>query len=116
MLHSDRPKLVSEEHLKAWLIKVARNKTKNHIRYNVKRKTVALDEAAITKYNFDSGNIEIFDSLSALKPIDKDIILLYFYEGFSLKEIGYIIGIAEAAATKRMQRAKLKLKLFLEEG
>ena len=114
-LHSDRPKLVSQEHLKAWLIRVARNKTKNHIRNNAKRKTIPLDETMIAKCNFDSGNIGILEGLSTLKPIDRDIVFLHFYEGFSVKEIGDIVGKGAEAIFKRLQRAKQKMKVFLEE-
>ena len=43
-------------------------------------------------------------------------VLLYFYEGYSMKEIGEMLNITEAAVSGRLQKAKQKLRQELEGG
>ena len=114
-LKEKSPDIASEEHLKAWLIKVAINKCKNLRKSSAWRKNVPLDESIIHRYNFDEGNIEITECLYKLKPLDRDIIFLHYYEGFSAKEVGKIVGKREEAVFKRLERGREKLKKFLEE-
>jgi len=114
-LHGKKPKIFGEEHLKAWLIKAAVNKSKNQLKSAIRKRNVPLDEAVIAKYDLDSTNIDVLESIARLKPIDRNIIFLYYYEGFSAKETGDIIGKKEDAVFTRLKRAREKLKFFLEE-
>jgi len=111
-----KPKIINEEHLKAWLIRVAINKCKNLKKSASLRKNIPLDETTVHKYNFDESNIEVMECIQRLKPLDRDIIFLHYYEGFSAKEIGNIIEKKETSIFKRLERARDKLKGFLEEG
>ena len=51
-----------------------------------------------------------------LKPKYMEAVLLYFYEGYSMKEIGQMLNITEAAVSGRLQKAKQKLRQELEGG
>ncbi|MFQ7174305.1 MAG: RNA polymerase sigma factor [Thomasclavelia ramosa] len=42
------------------------------------------------------------------------MIHLYYYEGYSVKEISVILKISEAAVKQRLKRARTKLKIELE--
>ena len=108
-----QPKIESEEHLKAWLIRVAINKCKNLHKATSRRKNVAFDEGLAASYNFDSNDIEMLDCLDRLKPLEKDILFLHYYEKYSAKEIGEIVGKKESAIFKKLQRTREKLKEFL---
>ncbi|MCL2822027.1 MAG: sigma-70 family RNA polymerase sigma factor [Firmicutes bacterium] len=114
-LHKNRPALASQDHLKAWLIKVATNKAKNHLRYNTKKRTLPLDENIIAKYDLDSDNADLLNAISKLKPVDKNIVFLYYYDGQSTKQIAKLLNKNENAISKRLQRVKQKLKMMLEE-
>ena len=49
-----------------------------------------------------------------LAPKYKGVIHLYYYEGYSVKEISVILKISEAAVKQRLKRARTKLKIELE--
>ena len=51
-----------------------------------------------------------------LKPKYMEAVLLYFYEGYSMKEIGEMLNITEAAVSDRIRKAKQKLRQELEGG
>ena len=110
-----KPAIRDEAHLKLWLIKVAVNKCKNLLKSAARRKNAVLDESIATACNFDSGNIKVLEYLDTLKPTDKNIIFLHYFEGYSTKEISEIIGKKEIAVRVKLTRARQKLKLFLEK-
>ncbi len=49
-------------------------------------------------------------SLSGLMESHREVLLLYYYQGFTLKEIGEFIGKSEDAIRKQVDRALKKLK------
>lgn len=52
-------------------------------------------------------------ALSALKPADRDAVLLRFLEGHTLAETGALLGVTEDAARMRCARALEKLRRYL---
>ncbi len=50
------------------------------------------------------------DGLAALSEKDREAVLLRFYRGLSVKEVGVVTGIAPAAAQKRIDRALERLR------
>lgn len=53
------------------------------------------------------------EALSALSDSDRETLLLRFYRSLSVGEIGHALGIATAAAQKRLDRATERLRLQL---
>ena len=45
----------------------------------------------------------------------KSVVILYYIEGYSVREVVDMISISEAAVKKRLQRAREKLRL-MDEG
>lgn len=43
------------------------------------------------------------------------VVTLFYYEGFSIREISGILGIREAAVKTRLSRARARLRLLLRE-
>lgn len=103
----------SEEHLKAWIIRVAINKSINYLKSN-RKKVLSLDENidVAGKQNFDRDEIE---ELQSLPRFDRSVIYLYYYEGYSIKEIAKITGKSANSINIRLFRAREKLKTLLEE-
>lgn len=52
-------------------------------------------------------------ALSALRPADRELILLRFLEGLSLSETGAALGLSEDAARMRVTRAVEKMRRYL---
>lgn len=98
--------------LKAWLIRVTINKSKDFLRAKKRR------EAVTGKFEPSAPQSEytdVFEALSRLPERDRNAVYLHYYEGYTAREIAGLLGGSERAVTKRICRAREKLKRFLEE-
>lgn len=59
---------------------------------------------------------EIRDAIRALPPEQRDAVILYFYNGFRIKEIAQMTGAKEATVKSRLHQAVGKLKKSLYGG
>ena len=103
---------VSDENCKAWLIRVTINLSKNLIRSGWFTKRAELDENISCESKEDT---ELLESVLSLPPKYRVIIHLYYYEGYSVKEIADITGATVTAVTTRLARAREKLKVLLQK-
>jgi len=107
-----RPPFEDEKYLKAWLIRVTANKSRDFLRAAKKRKTVPLESVACY---LTERQAEKLDEIRELPEKDRNIIYLFYYEGYTAKEIAEIIGKKEKAVLMRLNRAREKLKHLLED-
>lgn len=103
------PSLIGQQ-LKAWLIRVTINKSKDYLRANKRRHS-----ALFSPIEPQSEHDEVFEELEKLSERDRNALYLHYYEGYTAQEIADIIGGNERAVTKRIGRAREKLKHLLEE-
>lgn len=107
------PKFESEEHEKAWLIRVTINLTKNINNSAWNRKIVTLDE----NIEFETKEQEdIFSSVCSLPKDYKTVIYLSYYEGYKVKEIAEILKKSEGTIKTWLFRARQMLKEEIEGG
>ncbi|MGN0441509.1 MAG: RNA polymerase sigma factor [Acutalibacteraceae bacterium] len=100
-------------HIKAWLIKVTVNKCidfKKSARY---RTTVTLDEQTA---RYDSEELGVMDEIFKLPEEERNIIYLYYYEGYTIAEIAQILGKKQNTVNSKLQRARKKLQSLLKKG
>ena len=102
----------SPEHEKAWLIRVAINKSINAAKRGARRRTVGIDNLPLSRRGEET---QLDEELARLSADDRQVIYLHYYEGYSAKEIAQFMQINENAVHKRLSRARAKLKKFLEE-
>lgn len=102
-----------EDHLKAWLIRVAINKSKDVLKSS-RRKVLSLDERIASSATYENG--EPFEALEQLPAFDRTVIYLFYYEGYSTKEIADMTGKTRNAINIRLSRVRETLKSMLEEG
>ena len=50
------------------------------------------------------------DTLMSLNAKDKEVLILYYIEGYSCREIADILKITESAVKKKLERARKRLK------
>jgi len=102
----------SENHEKNWLIRVAINecKDKNKHWWNKKRDT----DFDISQLAVSENDKEIYKALlSELQKLPdkyKSVLILYYYEGYSSKEIAEILKVKEATVRTHMKRGREILK------
>lgn len=102
-----------DEHIKRWLIRVAVNECKNVWKSFWHRNIVSFDELEKEPEYSDEGVSEIFSEIMKLPKKYSVVIHLYYYEGYSVKEISQILSISESNVQIRLMRARNKLKEML---
>ena len=107
------PEFNSEEHRKAWLIKVSANISKNMLLFRIKRDAVNIEE--IKDIGIQESDREVFEIIMGLPSKYKIVLTLYYVEGYKCKEIAEIINISEDAVRKRLQKGREMLKKEMEE-
>ena len=108
------PKFESEEHEKAWLIRVTINCSKNLLKSGFLKNTSELKEDITfeTKERHD-----IYYAVQRLPLKYRTIIYLYYYyEDYKINQISKIIRVNENTVKSRLARARQKLKQDLEGG
>ena len=109
-----RPVFESDEHEKAWLLRVAGNLCKNRLKYNRLRQTDELREELIAEQREDLSFI--CDAVQALPVQYREVIHLFYREGYSTREISQILGRKEATIRSDLSRGRGKLKELLKEA
>ena len=104
----------SEEHLKAWLIRVTVNISKNLLRSAWFKKTVSISEHENLCAE-EQTQPEIYQAVLSLPEKYRSVILLYYFEEYKVKEIAKILRRSETAVQTQLQRARAILKEKLKE-
>ena len=113
--HTSEKQFESEQHIRAWLLRVSINCAKNLSRSFFRRNTVPL-ETYMETLEFDSGESrEIFREVMNLPEKYRLVIHLYYYEDYSVAEIGRILGLTESNVKVRLSRGRQLLKKALQE-
>lgn len=107
----------SQEHLKAWLLRVAVNRCHDVVRLRSRRPAVPLDSMPFEPA--DAGPLSpdevraLWDAVGELSESMRVVIHLYYQEGYSGKEIADLLGLEPSTVRTRLQRARAKLKTSL---
>lgn len=111
-------KIQSEEHLKAWLIKVTIRCANSHHTTAWKRKVLLMDGddpfEGSTEQAFPSDNL-VLNAVRQLGGKYRDVIHLHYYEGFGVQEIAAILGSKEGTVKSLLFRAREQLRGLLEK-
>lgn len=97
-----------ESHEKAWLTRVNINVCKNMLRFRRMHPTVEYETFALNNHSPEETGI--MDALMALNTKDKEVLILYYIEGYSCGEIGSMLKITKSAVKKKLERARKRLK------
>ena len=102
------PQFKDEEHEKAWLITVATNKCRDMLRFNSRHPVIDMEE--IKELSCDNTDNSIMEALMALPDKFRLVLILYYIEEYSIKEIADIIGRTPSAVKMRLQKGRNLLK------
>lgn len=106
---------------KTWLTKIAINCCKNIMRMNWFRLgRWKLEENMQTVVTDPIENVLERDSITraiqSMEVQDREVIILYYYQELSMKEIAQVIGKSENLTIQRVNRARKKLRKILMEA
>jgi len=107
-----QPSFASAEHETAWLIRVTVNQCKSRLRSHWWKKTVPLLETYPAK---DDEQLDIVQVVLSLPSRYRTVLHLFYYEGFSIKEIAELTEQNEPTVRKQLERARTMLKNVLIE-
>lgn len=103
----------SDEHIKNWLLKVCVNAAKDIVKSKKRLETFLKEiKPTIHKSTKEQGLLEQIYELSTKNRV---VFILYYYYGYSVKEISALLKIKEGTIRNRMKRSREILKLNLEE-
>ena len=102
----------SKEHQKAWLLRVTINLCKNKLRSCWWRKSAPLLETIPAK---DQEQQDLLEYVMALPAKYRTVIHLYYYEGYSTREIANLTDQKETTVRSLMTRARAQLKETLSK-
>lgn len=100
----------SDAHEKAWLIRVAINACKDVLKSFFRKKVYSIDDINLDHFPIQEHDHELLDSVLRLPPKYKDVIYLFYYEGYTAVEIAAIIGKPENTIYTWLNRARKELK------
>ena len=104
-----------EEHLRRWLARVAVNESRRIAAHPWRRRAVSLEEAREPVFQ-DRERRELYEAVMGLPAKYRVPLYLYYYEGYSVAEIGELLRLNASTVQTRLARARGKLKLELTEG
>lgn len=111
---TQEPVFFSEEHEKAWLIRVTVNKCRDTLRKNAVRTYTELDAAGDLAAPEEEEN-SVIEALRRLPEKYRTAVTLHYLEGYSVEETGKILELSGSAVKMRLSRGRLKLLEILEK-
>ena len=112
--YTKQPEFESEEHKKAWLIKVSQNKCKEFLRFHKRHVNISLEDMEETLVITDGLSGSDKEILSLVWDLDyklKSVVILFYIEGYTIKEVAEILHTTPSAVKKRLPRAREKLSV-----
>ena len=104
---------MSEEHEKAWLIRVTKNKCLDFLKRSCNKNKEELDENLVKEES--NNNQYVVDEVMKLPEKYRIIIYLFYFEGYKITEISQILEINESTIKSQLVKARELLKESLKE-
>ena len=102
----------TNDDVKAWLMRVTVNLCKDMLKSGWFKGRTELDEKIPCETREETA---LLDFVKRLEPKYAVVIHLFYYEGYSVKEIAKICRITSTTVTTRLSRARKQLKAMLTE-
>jgi RNA polymerase sigma factor (sigma-70 family) len=96
------------EHEKAWLIRVTINKCKNNLKSFWRKNTDSIENMELPFE--DKAENELLQVVLSLPQKYKDVIYLYYYEGYTVPEMAKLLKKNENTIYSHLSRARALIK------
>lgn len=106
-----KPTFESLEHEKAWFIRVTLNCSKTFLKSFWNNKIEEIDEQT---YIFEKKEIDLTPYLNKLPKKYNAVLYLFYYEGYSTKEMAKLLHIKENNVRVLLNRARNQLRREIE--
>ncbi len=113
--YTTKKEFESEQHIRAWLLRVAINKAKNLTVTFWKKHKCSLEDYMET-LTFETPESEnLFETVMKLPEKYRIVIHLFYYEDYAIREIAEILHLSESNVKVRLSRGRVLLKQSLKE-
>lgn len=110
-----KPEFESEEHEKAWFIRTTINCCKSYFLSGWVKRTMAMEERTMGRedsYEMEERS-ELFYAVMELPVKYRTVIHLFYYEGYTVKEIAGLLEEKVTTITTRLSRGRERLREVL---
>ena len=114
-LYTAQKPFQGEEHLRRWLLRVTVNYCRDVLRSPWRKRRASLEEVPPQPVFQQPEEEALYQAVMALPEIYRIVLVLYYYEELSAREIGGLLNLETSAVTTRLSRARAKLKEQLGE-
>lgn len=112
------PIFQSEEHEKRWMIRITVNMSRNVLKSFWNQNTGGIDEdiiSSLSQCNLTERESNLVEMVYRLPEKQRIVIYLYYFEGYSCKEIADILSKSESAVKMRLKKGRTQLKTMLDK-
>lgn len=109
------PSFESEEHRKAWLIRVTVNCAAKCAKQRARAVPAEITDTGEAEPFAGEDRIELLEALSKLPPKYREVIHLFYFEDMPAEDIAKLLRRRRSTVTSQLSRARKMLKKFLEE-
>ena len=113
--YTTKKQFQDEEHLKAWLLRVAINRAKDISRSFWKKNRLSIEDYADAVPFESREETGLFEAVMRLPEKYREAIHLYYYEDLSIKETARILRITEGSVKMRLSRGRSFLRDVFKE-
>ncbi len=106
-----RPRFDSEEHRKAWLLRVTLNRARSQFNSAWRRHTVPLENQVAFP---EPESRQLDEAMDRLRPGDRSLLHLFYFEEMSVREIAQLLKRKESTVRTQLTRARNRLKAIME--
>lgn len=96
----------SPEHTKAWLIRVTGNLAKNRLKSKALRTVFPLEDADGMTQDDREDHGEVTEAVARLPVKYREVLHLYYYEGYPTKDIAALLGKPDATIRSLLKRGR----------
>lgn len=104
--------LKNPDRFKAWSMSILANEI--YTMLSRKNRVELSDDMNQYQQGSSSDDRELWYAVMELPEDFRDVVILYYYDGFQTKEIAGILKISEGTVKSRLNRARKKLRTALE--
>ena len=113
---SHKKEFETEQHIRAWLLRVAINKAKNKNNTFFRRNALPLEDYMETLAFQSEESSELFEAVMKLPEKYRIVVHLFYYEDYSVKEIADILKITPGNVKVRLSCGRMSLRNTLKEA
>lgn len=100
-----------------WLIRVTINTSLSYLKTSWKKRVTLNNEyVESTNEKIESAEIDYKALITNLPQKYKDVVVLFYWEDFSIKRIADALNISESNVKKRLERARNKMREEIKNG